>query len=223
MGSKANPKRNGTKDDLLLSIIGEERVSMETSPKIQREVIECCKAGDEKAFAEIVLHYQKRVFNIAYRMLGNMEEAKDLAQEVFLTVFESVKDLREEFKFGAWLTQITLNHCRNRWKYLKRRQYFNSDSFEDSMEGEDGDMPSSVAHPSDNPEALYEKKMIQQFIQKGLLKLKEDQRELIVLRDLQGFSYEEIGRLFRLPEGTIKSKLHRARMNLKEILERSAH
>ena len=55
---------------------------METSPKIKREVIECCKAGDEKAFAEIVLHYQKRVFNIAYRMLGNMEEAKDLAQEV---------------------------------------------------------------------------------------------------------------------------------------------
>jgi RNA polymerase sigma-70 factor (ECF subfamily) len=196
---------------------------METSPKIKRKVIECCKAGDEKAFAEIVLHYQKRVFNIAYRMLGNMEEAKDLAQEVFLTVFESVKDLREEVKFGAWLTQITLNHCRNRWKYLKRRQYFNSDSYEDPMEVEDGAMPSSVVHSSDNPESLYEKKMIQQFIQKGLLKLNKDQRELLVLRDLQGFSYEEIGRLLQLSEGTVKSKLHRARMNLKEILERSTH
>jgi len=196
---------------------------METSQKIKREVIECCKAGDEKAFAEIVLHYQKRVFNIAYRMLGNMEEAKDLSQEVFLTVFESVKDLREEVKFGAWLTQITLNHCRNRWKYLKRRQYFNSDSFEDPMEVEEGAMPSSVAHPSDNPESLYEKKMIQQFIQKGLLKLNKDQRELLVLRDLQGFSYEEIGGLLQLSEGTVKSKLHRARMSLKEILERSTH
>jgi RNA polymerase sigma-70 factor (ECF subfamily) len=196
---------------------------METSQKIMREVIECCKAGDKKAFAEIVLHYQKRVLNIAYRMLGNMEEAEDLAQEVFLTVFESVKDLREEVKFGAWLTQITLNHCRNRWKYLKRRQYFNSDSYEDPMEVEDGAMPSSVAHPSDNPESLYEKKMIQQFIQKGLLKLNKDQRELLVLRDLQGFSYEEIGRLLQLSDGTVKSKLHRARMNLKEILERSTH
>jgi RNA polymerase sigma-70 factor (ECF subfamily) len=196
---------------------------METSPKIKREVIECCKAGDKKAFAEMVLHYQKRVFNIAYRMLGNMEEAKDLAQEVFLTVFESVKDLREEFKFDAWLTQVTLNHCRNRWKYLKRRQYFNSDSLEDPAGAEDGDVASSIVHPSLNPEALYEKKMIQQFIQEGLLKLKEDQRELITLRDLQGFSYEEIGKLFRLPEGTIKSKLHRARMNLKEILKRSTH
>jgi len=196
---------------------------METSPKIMREVIECCKAGDEKAFAEIILHYQKRVFNIAYRMLGNMEEAKDLAQEVFLTVFESVKDLREEVKFGAWLTQITLNHCRNRWKYLKRRQYFNSDSYEDRIEGEGEAIPSSVTYPSDNPESLYEKKMIQQFIQKGLLKLKEDQRELLILRDLQGFSYEEIGRIFQLSEGTVKSKLHRARMSLKEILQKLSH
>jgi RNA polymerase sigma-70 factor, ECF subfamily len=196
---------------------------MKTSPKVQKEVIESCKAGDEKAFAEIVFHYQKKVFNIAYRMLGNLEEAKDLAQEVFISVFESIKDLKEEIKFDAWLTQITLNHCRNRWKYLKRRQYFNSDSLDDPIETEDGNMPRAIVDPSDNPETLYEKKMIQQFIQRGLLKLKEDQRELLVLRDLQGFSYEEMGELLGLPEGTIKSKLHRARMNLKEVLERSTH
>ncbi|MEW6376587.1 MAG: sigma-70 family RNA polymerase sigma factor [Thermodesulfobacteriota bacterium] len=196
---------------------------METSPKIQKEVIESCKAGDRKAFAEIVLHYQKRVFNIAYRMLGNREEAKDLAQEVFLSVFESIKDLREEIKFDAWLTQVTLNHCRNRWKYLKRRHYFNSDSLDDPVETDDGNMPRPIPDPSDNPETHYKKKMIQLFVQRGLLRLKEDQRELIVLRDLQGLSYEEIGKLFHLPEGTIKSKLHRARMDLKGILERSAH
>ena len=196
---------------------------MKASPRVQKEVIESCKAGDEKAFAEIVLHYQKKVFNIAYRMLGNLEEAKDLAQEVFISVFESIKDLKEEIKFDAWLTQITLNHCRNRWKYLKRRQYFNSDSLDDPIETEDGNMPKAIADPSENPEALYEKKMVQQFVQSGLLKLKKDQRELLVLRDLQGFSYEEMGELLGLPEGTIKSKLHRARMDLKEVLERSAH
>ncbi len=196
---------------------------MKTSPMIQREVIESCKAGDEKAFAEIVSHRQKKVFNIAYRMLGNLEEAKDLAQEVFISVFESIKDLKEEVKFDAWLTQITLNHCRNRWKYLKRRQYFNSDSLDDPIETEEGNMPRAFCDPSDNPETLYEKKMIQQFIQRALLKLKEDQRELVVLRDLQGFSYEEMGELVDLPEGTIKSKLHRARMDLKEILKRSTH
>ena len=196
---------------------------MKTSPKVQKEIIENCKAGDEKAFAEIVFHNQKKVFNIAYRMLGNLEEAKDLAQEVFISVFESIKDLKEEAKFDAWLTQITLNHCRNRWKYLKRRQYFNSDSLDDPVETEDGNMPRAIVDPSENPEALYEKKMIQQFIQRGLLKLKEDQRELLVLRDLQGFSYEEMGVLLGLPEGTIKSKLHRARVDLKGILERAAH
>jgi RNA polymerase sigma-70 factor (ECF subfamily) len=196
---------------------------MKPSPKIQKEIIENCKAGDEKAFAEIVLHRQKKVFNIAYRMLGNSEEAKDLAQEVFISVFESIKDLKEEIKFDAWLTQITLNHCRNRWKYLKRRQYFSSDSLDDPIETEDGSVPRAIYDPSDNPEILFEKKMIQQLIQRGLMELKEDQRELLVLRDLQGFSYEEMGESLGLPEGTIKSKLHRARMDLKEVLERSAH
>jgi len=196
---------------------------MKTSPKIQKEVIENCKAGDEKAFSEIVLQRQKKVFNIAYRMLGNSEEARDLAQEVFISVFESIKDLREEIKFDAWLTQITLNHCRNRWKYLKRRQYFNSDSLDDPIETEDGSVPKAVYDPSDDPETVLEKKMIQELIQRGLLKLKEDQRELLVLRDLQGYSYEEMGETLGLPEGTIKSKLHRARMDLKEVLERSSH
>jgi RNA polymerase sigma-70 factor (ECF subfamily) len=196
---------------------------MSTSPKIQKGVIENCKAGDEKAFAEIVLHRQKKVFNIAYRMLGNSEEAKDLAQEVFISVYESIKDLKEEIKFDAWLTQITLNHCRNRWKYLKRRQYFNSDSLDDPIETEDGSVPRAIYDPSDNPEVLLEKKMVQQLIQRGLLKLKEDQRELLVLRDLQGYSYEEMGETLGLPEGTIKSKLHRARMDLKEVLEGSTH
>jgi len=196
---------------------------MEHSPKIRQEVIESCKAGDKGAFAEIVLNYQRKVFNIAYRMLGNREEAKDLAQEVFLSVFESIRDLREEVKFEAWLTRITLNHCRNRWKYLKRRHYFNSDSLNDPIETEDGEMERPIYDPLNNPEILCEKKMIQELIQRGLLKLKEDQRELIVLRDLQGFSYEEIGELFSLPEGTVKSKLHRARMDLKQILERVIH
>lgn len=197
--------------------------SMRTSPKIQTEVIESCKAGDERAFAEIVLHSKKKVFNIAYRMLGNSEEAKDLAQEVFLSVFDSIKDLREEVKFDAWLTQITLNHCRNRRKYLKRRKYFNSDSLDDPIETENGDVPRAFFDPSDNPEVLYEKKMIQELIQRGLQKLNEDQRELLVLRDLQGYSYEEVSELLGLPEGTVKSRLHRARMDLKEVLEGSAH
>jgi RNA polymerase sigma-70 factor (ECF subfamily) len=194
---------------------------METSPRIGKEVIEDCKAGDRKAFEKIVLFYQKKVFNFAYRMLGNMEEAKELAQEIFVSVFESIRELREEAKFDAWLKQITLNHCRNRWKYLKRRQYFNTDSIDDPVETEEGEVMRPIYDPSDPPDILYEKKMVQERIQNGLMQMKEDQRELIVLRDLQGLSYEEMRKIFNLPEGTIKSKLHRARMDLKGILEKS--
>jgi RNA polymerase sigma-70 factor (ECF subfamily) len=106
---------------------------------------------------------------------------------------------------------------------LKRRQYFSSDSLDDPIETEDGSVPRAIFDPSDNPEALFEKKMIQQWIQRGLLKLKKDQRQLLVLRDLQGYSYEEMAETLGVPEGTIKSKLHRARMDLKEVLEKSVH
>jgi RNA polymerase sigma-70 factor (ECF subfamily) len=196
---------------------------MEASPKIGKEVIDSCRAGDKKALGEVVLAYQRRVYNIAYRMLGHKEEAKDLTQEVFLSIFESIKTLREEVKFEPWLIQVTVNHCRNRWKYLKRRKYFQSDSLDDPIETGDGEITRQVYDPSDNPETLLEKKMIQDLVQRGLLQLKEEQRELIVLRDLQGFSYEEIGKLFSLPEGTVKSKIHRARMELKEQLEKMIH
>jgi RNA polymerase sigma-70 factor, ECF subfamily len=207
--------------------LGGKGVLMESSPRIGKEVIESCKGGDGRAFEEIVLFYQKRVFNTAYRILGNTEEAKELAQEVFVTVSGSIKALREVSKFDAWLKQIILNHCRNRWKYLKRRQYYNSDSLDDPIETEDGSRERPIERlsggPDSLPEALYEKKMIQQMIQRGLLELQEGQRELIVLRDIEGYSYEEIGKILTLPEGTVKSRLHRARMDLKEILERFSH
>jgi RNA polymerase sigma-70 factor (ECF subfamily) len=193
---------------------------MKTSPPMPGEVIRGCRAGNRQDFETLVGHYQKKVFNIAYRILGNLEEAKDLAQEVFITVFESIRGLREEVKFEPWLTQITLNHCRNRWKYLKRRQYFKTDPLDDPVETEDGTMPKAFCH-KDDPASLYERKMIRERVQEGLLRLQEDQRELIVLRDLQGFSYEEMETILGIPMGTVKSRLHRTRMELKEILEES--
>ena len=131
--------------------------------------------------------------------------------------------MREEAKFEGWLRQITLNHCRNRWKFLKRRHYFNTDSIDDPIETGQGETTKPIYDRSDPPDILYEKKMTEEWVQKSLLKMKEDQRELIVLRDLQGLSYEEMGRLLNLPEGTIKSRLHRARMDLKEVLGKSVH
>jgi RNA polymerase sigma-70 factor, ECF subfamily len=188
--------------------------------EIGGDVITSCKAGDQGAFREIVVCYQKKVFNLAYRMLGNREEAREVSQEVFLSVFGAIRELREEVKFGAWLTRITLNHCRNKWKYLKRRHYFSSDSLDDPVQTEEGEIPREIADPSDNPERLYEKKTVQIFVHEGLGKLPLEQREMVVLRDLQGYSYEEIAELLHLPVGTVKSRLHRARMDLKEVLQK---
>jgi RNA polymerase sigma-70 factor, ECF subfamily len=196
---------------------------METPRRTPIEVIESCRAGDQGAFAEIVRLHQRRVYNLAYRMLGHAEEAKDLSQEVFISVYGAIRGLREERKFEAWLTQITLNHCRNRLKVLKRRHYYNTESIDDPVETEDGTMERPIVSPGDDPETLCERKMIQEFVQRGLLELREDQRELIVLRDLQGYSYEMVSEVCGLPIGTVKSKLHRARMDLKAILERAAH
>lgn len=196
---------------------------METSPAIQKEVIESCRGGDRRAFEEIVRRYQRKVYNLAYRMLGHREEAKDVSQEVFISIFESIKNLKDDAKLEPWLTQIALNHCRNRFKYLMRRRYFRTEPFEEPRETEDGAVGKGIPSPSDDPEALLEKKMIQQVIHRGLLQLREDQRELIVLRDLQEHSYETLAEILGLPLGTIKSKLHRARMDLKAILERSVH
>jgi RNA polymerase sigma-70 factor (ECF subfamily) len=84
-------------------------------------------------------------------------------------------------------------------------------------------IPKALYDPSDSPERVYEKKVIQQWVQQGLLRLREEERELIILRDLQGFSYDEMGEVLDLPEGTIKSKLHRARMALKGILDKLSH
>ena len=191
---------------------------MEVSPGVGTDSIARCKAGDRNAFEKIVLFYQKRVYNYAFRMLGNKEEARELSQEVFVSVYRSIRDLKEDAKFEGWLKQITLNHCRNRWKFLKRRQYYNTDSMDDPIDTEEGTMERPFFDPSDNPAIRYEKKMVQEWVQRGLLRLKEEQRELIVLRDLQELSYGEIGQLLGLPEGTVKSKLHRARMDLKDIL-----
>jgi RNA polymerase sigma-70 factor (ECF subfamily) len=106
---------------------------------------------------------------------------------------------------------------------LKRRHYFNTDSVDDPIETEDGEMTKSFPDPSDHPDTVYEKRRVQEWVQEGLLQLSEDQRELVVLRDLQGLSYGEIGRFLNLAEGTVKSRLHRARMELKDILQKYVH
>jgi RNA polymerase sigma-70 factor (ECF subfamily) len=188
-------------------------------PTVGRDLVASLKAGDEEAFMEMVRLCQRRVINTAWRILGNLDEAREVSQDVFVKVFEAIGALREEDRFEAWLLRITVNHCRNRWKYLKRRYYFRSEPL-DPVDGEE-EVERQIPDPSDDPGRQLERKRRDAWVQKALLALKEDHRELVVLRDVQGYSYEEIGEAVGLPEGTVKSRLHRARMELKDLLERS--
>lgn len=184
----------------------------------ERLLIGRLKARDEDAFNEIVRMHGDKVFSLVYRMIGNRAEAEDLAQEVFVTVFKTVDGFRGESKFSTWLLRIAANHCKNRIKYLSRRPTDGA-AFDEAAEEHAGRALSVQAH-IEAPDVLLEAAEMERMMQAAIATLEEDHRLLIVLRDVEELSYEEIGEVTGLAEGTIKSRLHRARMAIKEYLAR---
>jgi RNA polymerase sigma-70 factor (ECF subfamily) len=187
----------------------------------ERLLIGRLKERDEQAFNEIVRQYGDKVFSLVYRMIGNRAEAEDIAQEVFVTVFKTIDGFRGEAKFSTWLLRIAANQCKNRIKYLARRAT--------DPEGlDDGGDVVAAATPHiaplsgqiDGPDVILEAAELDGLMQKAIAELDEDQRLLVVLRDVEEMSYEEIGEVTSLPEGTIKSRLHRARMAIKDWLDK---
>lgn len=183
----------------------------------ERRLIRRLKQRDERAFREMVNTYQKQVYTIIFRMLNNQHEAEDLAQEVFVTVFKSIDSFRGDSKFSTWLYRISINHCKNRFKYLSRRAYHSTHSFEEGK-GTKTEIP--LQGEISRPDHALEGHRLQKAISDAISTLDEEHRVLIVLRDIQGLSYDEIGEITGLVEGTVKSRLHRARLSLKEKLER---
>ncbi len=178
------------------------------------------RARDERAFEEVVALYRDRVFGLIVRMVGNREEAEDLAQEVFITVLKSIDTFRGESKFSTWLYRIAANHTKNRMKYLQRRAYKATSEYDDSTERALSRADSPNGTRTQNPEAAMAGRQIDRVVQAAITELEEDHRELVVLRDMEELSYEEIVAITGLNEGTVKSRLHRARTALKEIVQR---
>ncbi len=185
----------------------------------ERRLVRRLKAGDERAFQEMVRTYQDRIFGLMYRMIGNRQEAEDLAQEVFITVYRAIGNYRGEGRFYTWLYRIASNTCKNRIKYLKGRNFHRAADIDESPEahvpGAAGGPTSSLQSQVPGPEAAMEGNRLQTIVQRELANLDEDHRLLIVLRDIQGLSYADIVRITGLQEGTVKSRLHRARVALK--------
>jgi RNA polymerase sigma-70 factor (ECF subfamily) len=185
----------------------------------ERLLIRRLQEHDEKAFEEVVRLYQNKVYNLVYRMMGNREEAEDVAQEVFVTVFKSVDSFRGEAKFSTWLYRIAANHCKNRMKYLGRRSYKATGELDEAAERElQNAQPSAMKPHVDGPDAVLEGLQLERMVQDGIAALDEEHRELIVLRDVEDMSYEEISAVTGLADGTVKSRLHRARLALKDYM-----
>jgi RNA polymerase sigma-70 factor, ECF subfamily len=187
----------------------------------ERLLIARLKDRDGQAFDEIVQLYGDKVFSLVYRMLGNRHEAEDVAQEVFITVFKTVDGFRGEAKFSTWLLRIAANQSKNRIKYLARRPT-DGGEVEDALQARaTAGTPASVVQAQiDGPDVLMEAAELEALMQRAIAALDEEHRLLVILRDVEELSYQEIGEITGLPEGTIKSRLHRARMAIKEELDK---
>lgn len=169
--------------------------------------------GDAQAFNRLVMLHQTKIYNLALNYVKNQEEAKDLAQDIFVTVYRSLPKLREKEKFTSWLFQIAINHCRNRYKKLRRRGYFNNISLDDEE--------SFLQIPGDEgPEKLLQRKNTINLVRSTIDSMPEAEKEIILLRDIQELAYEEISAILDIPLGTVKSKLNRARTSLKDRLKK---
>ena len=185
------------------------------------ELIRRLQQHDEKAFQKCVKLYQTKVYGLVYRMLGSQAEAEDVSQEVFVTVFKSIDSFRGDSKFSTWLYRIAANHCKNRIKYLKRRAHKQTGELDDAAERELlGSSSSTLGKQQASPVEALEGLQLGSIVQRAITKLDEEHRLLLVLRDVEELSYEEIMQVTGLAEGTVKSRLHRARLVLKEEIAR---
>jgi RNA polymerase sigma-70 factor (ECF subfamily) len=185
----------------------------------ERLLIGRLRARDELAFSEAVKLYGDKVFNLVLRLVGNRSEAEDIAQEVFVTVFKSIDTFRGESKFSTWLLRIAANHAKNRIKYLARRASPGAQSVEDPAAADSALGGAALKSHVTAPDAALEAAERGGLLQRAIAALDEDYRLVIVLRDVEELSYDEICEITGLPEGTVKSRIHRARLQLKVLLE----
>jgi RNA polymerase sigma-70 factor (ECF subfamily) len=176
--------------------------------------IERLRRRDEGAFNELVRRHQDPVFRLLRSMLGDAAEAEDVAQEVFVSVFKSIESFRGDAAISTWLYRVAVNHGKNRIKYLARRARDAQRPLDERSEGQAGAGAAMLATRPASPDQVAEGLQAEDHVQRALADLEEEQRVLIVLRDVENLSYDEIQNVTGLPIGTVKSRLHRARLAL---------
>ena len=179
--------------------------------KDQENIIARARRGDAGAFEQLVETYREQVYRIALRMCSNAADADEAAQEAFLAAWKGLPNFRGDSQFSTWLYQLT-THAAIDLMRREKRQIAAADITE-----------VSAADPAPSPQQQAEQSEQREIVRDAILQLAPEQREVVVLRFMEELSYEEIGAVLKLPSGTVKSRLNRAKAQLKEILSKSGN
>jgi RNA polymerase sigma-70 factor (ECF subfamily) len=193
-------------------------ISSNPEPDAQTDalLVAQARAGDRSSFDALILRHQDRVYNMAFRMLGHREDALDVAQEIFVTIFRSLDRFEEKARFSTWLYRVTVNRCRDELRRRTTVKHTRPRSLEASTardpDGRADDPPAGGASPLEGAVAHETEELVAGAIRE----LPEDAREVLVMRDVEDLSYTEIADVLEIPVGTVRSRLNRARTLLRE-------
>ncbi len=181
----------------------------------EKRIIKSVLSGNSNDFEKLVLAHQRTVYNLAYRMVGNEEDAEDLAQEAFVKAYKSLEGFRFDSKFSVWMYRLTTNICLD---FLRSRRNKKTISLNYFVSEDDEEIVTDIADERLSPENELEKKELREAVKRGISRLPDDMREILLLREIGDMSYEEISSELELEVGTVKSRIFRARKKLCNIL-----
>jgi RNA polymerase sigma-70 factor (ECF subfamily) len=180
----------------------------------EQELLDRCLAGEDFAWEALLKAYSRKIYNLCYRFTGRVEEAEDVTQEVFIKVFQTLKSYQAaQGSFGTWLNRVARNHLVDHYRRARK------DRVTSSLEDE---LPEAEQKPSPHmePTGEVESRERREVLQQALDKLSPDLREAVILRDLHDLDYEEIAQVLTVPQGTVKSRINRGRLELGRVLKR---
>lgn len=186
--------------------------SQENALDSERELVNRCLKGDNAAWGALLQAYTRKIYNLCYRFTGRFEDAEDLTQEIFIKVFRTLNTYDPlQAKLATWINRIARNHLVDHYRRTR------NDRVTSALDGQPPITdPSSRGHPG----GLVESRERRERLQAGLNKLTPDLREAVILRDLQDLDYAEIAQVLKVPEGTVKSRINRGRLELARVLKR---
>ncbi len=181
----------------------------------EKNLVDLSAGGNVEAFETLIQSHQKKVYNIALRMTKNPEDAQELAQDTFVRAFIAIKKFRGESSFSTWLYRIAMNVCTD---FLRKRNKAVVISIDQGAIGSENDQPIQLPEDAPGPDELSEKRQLKHLVRQAMDSLSAEHRQVLILRDLMDLSYRDIANTLSVSEGTIKSRINRAREGLKQVI-----